>query len=484
MQGEKCVIVGGGLAGLAAAIRLAHAGMRVVLMEKNATVGGKAGTFSKDGFTWDTGPSLVTMPEILRDLFESVGRKMEDGLTLKKITPVCRYFWDDGTVIDEDKEFFRRPEVRRFMNYAEKIYELSGEAFLKHPPERFHQAFLNPRNLRLLHHLPKVMTLKSVDQMVRKYFSDPHLRQLFNRFATYNGSDPYRAPATFNIIPYVEEKFGAWYPEGGIVEIPRALEKLARELGVEIRLDCPVTGINFQGVKYVADGKTLFEEADIILCNADLIHAHDKLLYSQESRRESEKMANKELSCSGYILFLGVNRRYDQLSHHNIFFSKDYAREFRHIFKRFKLPEDMTIYISVTSRTDARFAPPGCDNYFVLINSPTTHMTRDENYFQNLYPKMVIRRLEEMGLDGLEKHIVSQTVFTAYDFAERDNATGGALYGHASNTPLTALLRPPIRSKAQDNLYFVGGTTHPGGGIPLVLLSAKMAVEMILQRSR
>ncbi len=481
-MGDKCVIVGGGLGGLASAIRLAKAGMSVVLMEKNATVGGKAGVFSKDGFTWDTGPSLVTMPEILNDLFRDAGRDPGDYLSLQQVQPVCRYFWSDGKVIDEDKFFFQRPEVKRFMAYAEKIYQLSGEAFLRHPPEKFHKAFLNPRNLLLLHHLPKVMTFKSVDQVVSQYFADPHLRQLFNRFATYNGSDPFRAPATFNIIPYVEEKFGAWYPKGGVAQIARALERLAVELGVDIRTNCPVKGISPFGVKYLLDGKTVVESADTIVCNADVIYAHEKLLNTETAREISEKMDLKELSCSGYILFLGVNRQYPQISHHNIFFSKDYAREFRHIFKRFKLPEDMTIYVSATSRTDAQFAPPGCDNYFVLINSPITRMTNDRHYLENLYPQMVIRRLDEMGLEGLSRAIVSKTVFTAYDFQERDNATAGSLYGHASNTPLSALLRPAIKSKAQDNLYFCGGTTHPGGGIPLVLLSAKMATDMILKK--
>ncbi|MDZ4742243.1 MAG: phytoene desaturase family protein [Verrucomicrobiota bacterium] len=478
----KCVIIGGGLGGLASAIRLAHAGMKVTLLEKNATLGGKAGVFCKDGFTWDSGPSLLTMPGVLRELFDDVGHDLDESLTLHRIDPVCRYFWSDGTVIDEDKSFFQRPDVLRFMDYAEKIYKLSGEAFLRHPPSQFYKAFLNPRNLLLLPHLPKVMTLKSVDQVVRKYFHDPHLRQLFDRFATYNGSDPYRAPATFNIIPYVEDKFGAWYPEGGIVQLSRVLERLAGEFGVEIRTECPVIGISPSGVKYQSGGKTLIESADTIICNADVIYAHDKLLNTEKARKAVEKMNDKELSCSGYILFLGVNRRYPQISHHNIFFSDDYEREFRHIFKRFKLPEDMTIYISATSRTNEQNAPPGCDNYFVLINSPITKMINDKNYLENLYPQMVIRRLEKMGLEDLGQTIVSKTVFTSYDFRSRDNASGGSLYGHASNNPMSALFRPSIRSSVQDNLYFVGGTTHPGGGIPLVLLSAKMACDMILKK--
>lgn len=479
---EKCVIIGGGLGGLATAIRLAHAGSKVVLMEKNSTVGGKAGVFSKDGYTWDTGPSLLTMPDVLRELFSDTGRNLDDYLELRPVTPVCRYFWPDGTVINEDKSFFQRSDVRRFMRYAEKIYKLSGEAFLRHPPEKFHQAFLKPRNLLLLHHLPKVMTFKTVDQVVGKYFRDPHLRQLFNRFATYNGSDPYRAPATFNIIPYVEERFGAWYPSGGMVQIARALERLALELGVEIRTDCPVIGINNDCVKYRLNGKTMLEGARVIICNADIIYAHEKLIPTEDAHILFQKMKHRELSCSGYIIFLGVRHRYEKLSHHNIFFSENYKREFRHIFQRDKLPEDMTIYISITSRTDTPgSAPEGCDNYFVLINSPTTQMVNDKNFLQNLYPKMVIRRLEKMGLTGLGQFIETQSVFTAYDFQSRDNAMGGSLYGHASNTPMSALLRPPMRSKIIKNLYFVGGTTHPGGGIPLVLLSAKMASEMILK---
>ena len=230
---KRILVIGAGLGGLAAAIRLARAGHTVEVWERNDAPGGKLQQIHRDGFSWGTGPSLLTMPQVLRDLFTDAGERLDDYLTLVRLDSCCRYFWTDGTVIDEDAAFWRRPEVAAFLDYARGIYELSGEAYLNRPPSEFWRAF-TPANWSKLRHLGKVATTRTLAREVERRISDPHLRQIFLRFATYNGSSPYLTPATFNIIPFVEAEFGAWYVRGGLPQISRALARMAERLGVII----------------------------------------------------------------------------------------------------------------------------------------------------------------------------------------------------------------------------------------------------------
>lgn len=472
---SKIIVTGAGLGGMAAAIRLAHAGAEVEIWEKNETAGGKLQELKWEGYRWDTGPSLLTMPEVLKNLFSEVGEKIEDYLELAPLDSTCRYFWSDGTIIDEDAAFWQRNDVARFMKYARGIYELSGEAFLNYAPDEFHRAF-SWRNLLKLRHLPKVATFKKMSRVVDRYFTDPHLRQLFKRFATYNGSSPYLTPATFNIIPYVEGKFGGWYVRGGMIQIARALEKLAVKKGVKIHFRRMARDWE-DGVLKASDGGSA--KPDYIVGNGDMLQATRSWLRHLYSEKEKKKLASEPLSCSGFILFLAVNRKYEQLRQHNIFFGDNYPGEFRDIFERGLLPEEPTIYVSITGRSDPAHAPEGCDNYFVLVNSPALGPgTMTEEQVTD-YSFRIVERLEKMGLEGLLKHIQFQKAFTAHEFAERDATYRGSLYGWASHSIRTALFRPPVRSPKDRRIFFVGGTTHPGGGVPLVLLSGKIVAEKI-----
>jgi phytoene desaturase len=472
------VVVGGGLGGLAAALRLRTAGARVTLLEKNPTTGGKAVEVRSNGFRWDVGPSLLTMPWILEELFASAGEKITDHLHLEQVSPVCRYFWPDGTVLDEDESFFARPDVSRFLRYAKGIYELSGEAFLTRPPEDLWKAF-HPANWRKLVHLSKVATFQSVSQVVDRYFQDPNLRQLFKRYATYNGSSPYQAPATFNVIPYVEAEFGAWYVQGGMARIAESLTALCRQKGVEMRTGCEVGRIDESGI-HLASGETL--QADSTVVNGDVIRAHRDWIRIPGHEAESARLARPTLSLSGFVLLLGVNHRHPGLSHHNIFFSRDYRQEFRDLFERGLPSSDPTIYISATSRSHAGDAPEGCDNLFILVNAPPAGPAYDWEAKKAEYARHIISRLEAFGLKGISQQILHQQAFSPSDFAARDLSSGGALYGWASHSPWTALLRPPLQSRLDPRMFFVGGTTHPGGGIPLVLLSAQMVTEKIVRQ--
>ncbi|HEX4141293.1 MAG TPA: phytoene desaturase family protein [Candidatus Methylacidiphilales bacterium] len=477
---QKVLVIGAGLGGLAAAIRLARAGHAVEVWEKNAEAGGKLKEVRDGAFRWDTGPSLLTMPHVLRDLYAAAGERLEDHLDLIRLDSACRYFWTDGTVIDEDAAFWARPEVARFLDYARGIYELSGEAFLNHPPAEMWRAF-TPRNLGKLRHLPKVATTQSLAREVERRFTDPHLRQIFLRFATYNGSSPYTTPATFNIIPYVEATFGPWYVHGGMVKIARELQALAERNGVAFRFN--TTAVTVQGNQALAaDGhRTNF---DCLICNADALTAGTTFLAPLTPEKTQRSLQGKPLSTSGFILFLGVRGRDLRLAHHNILFSDDYPREFAEIHEQKIAPSEPTIYIAISARTDFSHAADDEDNWFVLVNTPARDpnqpWTREET---SSYRDLVLQRLGKFGFNDLPARIVTQHTFTPTDFATRDLAHHGALYGWASHSIRTSLLRPPLRAPGADNIYFTGGTTHPGGGIPLVLLSGKMVAEMILREA-
>ncbi|MEM6883542.1 MAG: phytoene desaturase family protein [Verrucomicrobiota bacterium] len=469
------VVVGGGLGGMATAARLARLGARVTLIEKNAELGGKAAEFRKDGFRWDIGPSLLTMPDVLHDLAAALEVAPPE---LKQLDNVCRYFWSDGTQVDADEEFCQRPDVAAFLEYARGIYELSGEAFLRHPPQEFWRAF-TPGNWSKLVHLPKIANFRTMSDEVRRRFDNPYLIQLFERFATYNGSNPHQTPSTFNVIPYVENAFGAWYPAGGMRSLALWLEQILRNLDVEIHTDTLVT--QYDGQRVETNHGTTWEP-DAVICNGEAYAAHERWIRAKGHRTEQCRIAPEELSLSGYVLLLGVSKQYPHLRHHNIFFSDDYDHEFTELFDRQQFPSDPTIYINISSATTPEDAPPGHDNFFILVNAPaeTDEIDWDTSCYE--YNHRIIAKLERMGLDNLGDHIVTQHHITPADFAQRDLTTQGALYGAASNSIKSALFRPPLNSPIDPKLFFVGGSTHPGGGIPLVLLSAQMVTEAIQRK--
>jgi phytoene desaturase len=473
---KKILVIGAGLGGLAAAIRLARAGHEVEVWEKNGEAGGKLKELRIDGFSWGMGPSLLTMPHVLRELFAVAGERMEDHLALVRLDSACRYFWTDGAVIDEDTAFWTQPEVVKFLEYARGIYELSGEAYLNHPPSEFWRAF-TPGNLGKLRHLGKVATTRTLAAEVERRISDPHLRQIFLRFATYNGSSPYLTPATFNIIPYVEAEFGAWYVRGGMAKIAEALFQLAERQGVQFRFNTQAYSW-FNNDAVAEDGTRT--QADFLVCNADVLSARTGFLAAATPSSLQKSLLRPPLSTSGFILFLGVRGRDARLGHHNIFFSDDYRAEFTEIHRNKISPREPTIYISASSRTDPDHAPDGHDNYFILVNAPARDPKEAWTKAEALgYRDLVLKRLERFGFGNLATCIVTERIFTPSDFAARDLARHGSLYGWASHSIRTSLFRPPLRAPGTRNVFFAGGTTHPGGGIPLVLLSGKMAADLI-----
>jgi phytoene desaturase len=494
---QKIIVVGAGIGGLAAAIRLAAAGYQVQILEKNARAGGKVNLIKQDGFSFDTGPSLITMPAVLRELFAAGGARLDDELELVQLDPICRYWYRDGTRCDASTDLSRMvAEIARldsrdvagfltFLAYARQLYTVAAEPFLFHPIGGPLDAF---RRLVRGHYAwrdaLRVLSPRSLDALVRRYFHSPYLRQLFDRYATYTGSSPYRTPAIYALIPYVEYTTGVWYVRGGIYMLVRALQRVAGRRGVALRTGCEVAQVIVRDGRacgvVLADGTAL--EADAVVVNADVVYTYHHLLAS-ESRREYTRVALNQMepSCSAFVLLLGVRRQYPHLEHHNIFFSADYSAEFRDIFVRRIPPRDPTIYVCRTTRTDPTQAPPGHDNLFVLVNTPYLSAACDWEREAPAYRELVLARLEQFGLDGLRRHLVTEQMITPQDLERLYHANRGAIYGLSVHGCLAPLRRPPNRARAMQRLYFVGGSTHPGGGLPLVALSGKIVADLVAQ---
>ncbi|MBA3868450.1 MAG: phytoene desaturase [Anaerolineae bacterium] len=483
---KPIVVIGAGIGGLSAAIRLAAAGRQVLVLEQNPTVGGKMSEIREAGFRWDTGPSVITMRHVLEDLFASAGRKLDDYLTLEALEPLTRYFYPDGTVLDCSRDLPRMLEQIRvlderdvegylnYLAYAARLHRITGPVFIyDQPPTPASFMRVSPADML------RVDPLRTMQGAIDGFVHSPHMRQLLGRFATYVGASPYRAPATLNVIAHVELNEGVWYPRGGIYSIARALERLAGELGVQIRTNCGVQQIIVEndcaaGV-ILSDGSRI--DADVVLANVDVATVYEKLL---PASKQLHKLTAQESSCSGFILLLGIEGQHPQLAHHNIFFSNDYPREFKSIFEDGVPPDDPTVYVSITSKTDAADAPQGCENWFVLVNAPPLGSHYDWTTQAPVYRDRVLDVLTRHGLDIRQK-IRAERILTPLDLQRLTGARRGALYGWSSNPRISAFRRPHNRAVDIQGLYFAGGTTHPGGGVPMVMLSGKVAADLINQ---
>jgi len=481
------VVVGAGIGGLSAAIWLASAGQRVIVLEANATIGGKMSEIRADGFRWDTGPSVITMRHVFEELFAG---RLDEYLTLLPVDPLTRYFYPDGTRLDAlaNREAMAE-NIRQFadaddaagylayLDYARRIHDITGGVFIYNDPPTLWRVARTP-----LRDIPAVDPLRTMDSAIRSFVKSPKLRQFLGRFATYVGASPYLAPATLNVIADVELSGGVWVPQGGIYAIALAFQRRAEELGVEIRTGCRVQQINVSdrnvtGVT-LTDGSQI--EASAVIANVDVATVYEKLLPRESvSARRVKQLTSVEPSCSGFILLLGIEGTHPELTHHNIFFSQDYQREFDDIFVRGIPPDDPTIYIAITSKTDKDHAPEGCENWFVLVNAPALDDRFDWSQNAAAYRDRVLDRLAAQGYDVRGK-IRAEHMITPVDLERLTGARRGALYGASSNDRLNALRRPHNRARDVGGLYFAGGTTHPGGGVPMVTLSGKVAAKLLL----
>jgi phytoene desaturase len=485
---RNVIVVGAGIGGLSAAIRLAAAGCRVQLLEQGDAVGGKMSQFERDGFRWDTGPSVITMRHVFEQLFAAAGRNLDDYLTLLPVDPLTRYFYPDGTRIDATRDLPRMAEqiaaiderdvegYLDFLEYAARLHRITGPVFVYNRPPTV-RTFLGVPPTDMV----RVDPWLTMDQAIRRRVHSPQLRQLLGRFATYVGASPYQAPATLSVIAHVELTGGVWYPQGGIYQIAASMERLALELGVEVQHRTPVEQITLAhgratGV-VVAGGRSL--AADAVIANVDVTTVYEHLLPPDLAPARRAALRARETSCSGYVLLLGVEGTHPQLAHHNIFFNRDYRREFTDIFARGLPPSEPTLYVAITSKNDASHAPPGHENWFVLVNAPPLGAAFDWKTQEAAYRTHVLETLARYGLD-IRTRIRSEQRLTPADIQRLTGAWRGALYGISSNQALNAFRRPHNRCPDVKQLYFAGGTTHPGGGVPMVTLSGKVAAELAL----
>lgn len=487
-MGNRAIVIGAGIGGLATASLLAAKGLIVTLFEQNSTPGGKMQQWESEGFRFDTGPSLFTMPFILEKLFKKCGHNLFDHLTLIEPDPLCRYFYRDDVIFDnfadrgktvQEIQKFAPEDAKayaEFLDYSETLYNKTADAFLFNP---LYEAS-DLKNLNWLDML-SIDAFSTVNKKVDQHFKSQHLRKFFKRFTTYNGSSPFQAPATLNVIPHVELNQGGYYVKGGLYSIAKALEKLATSMGAEIHYNRRIKSIRSQNGKVTSVETDSGEnrEADFFFANSDATDTLLNLLSNGAiSAKRRKKQKNLEPSCSGFVLMLGTDRIWSRLKHHNIFFSDDYELEFKQIFNEKKLPDDPTIYVANTSYSDSGHAPEGGSNLFILVNSPYVTDQQDWNKLSKTYRDHIITELEKRGLDGLRESIRVENVITPNDFLKRYGSNRGSIYGTSSNSKFSAFLRPRNKVKDLENLYLVGGSTHPGGGIPLVIQSAFNAAEL------
>jgi len=486
---EKVAIIGSGLGGMASAIRLRSRGYDVTVFEKNHQVGGKMGQIHTKGCRFDTGPSVFTMPELVDQLFEEAGEIPDGYYRYKKLDQSCRYLYEDGTAIDafSDPEAFARElsektgepinNIHRFLDKSRTIYNLTADLFMFHSVHD-PKALFTFRNLKALLQFGKIDAFQTMHQSNKRSFQSDQLVQLFDRYATYNGSNPYQIPATFNIISHLEHNMGVYYPEGGIYAIADAMHRLMEKMKIKIHLNQPVRnlvpeGRSIRGV-VTHSGEDHF---DHVVSNMDVNLFYESLLPDE---RKLKKTRKPEKSSSALIFYWCIEKEFPALNLHNILFSEDYPREFEYLFSQKQIYSDPTVYIYISSKAVAGDAPRGGENWYVMINAPED---RGQNWsrIRREARKNIIAKINRVLGIQIQQHIGHEQVYDPPAIESHTASYHGSLYGNSSNGRFAAFNRHSNFSRKYKNLYFTGGSVHPGGGIPLVMSGARIVSEKILR---
>ena len=489
---NSAIVIGAGIGGLAAAARLARAGFQVTLLEKNAHPGGRCGILERDGFRFDTGPTLFLMPEIFSETYSAIGERMEDHLDLLRLDPTYRVHFHDGTTFDITADLNSMCKqldaiepgafeaFLRFMSEGYMHYHLSLKHFVGRNFTSWLE-YLNPMNIPLIF---RIKALVKHYNYTSRYFKDPRLRAAFSFQNMYLGLSPYDAMATYSLLQYSEIADGVWFPRGGMYKMIESLAAIADGLGVQFRYETPVTQIDVEGTQAsgvkLADGGRL--NADVIIANADLPYVYSELLPGDGT---ASRLAKKKYASSALMFYWGVSgERYPQLLHHNVFLADHQYREsFDRIFRDLTLPGEPSFYICAPTRTDPSFAPPGSDSLLVLV--PVGHI-HDENpqdwlALRERAREIVLSRTTALGLADLAEKMEFEEAIGPPDYLRTLNLMKGAAFGLSHNFLQVGYLRPRNRHQRHKNLYFVGASTHPGAGLPIVLISARLVVERILK---
>ncbi len=484
---SKALIIGSGIAGIAAAIRLRHKGYEVHVYEANKYPGGKLTSFTNGSFRFDAGPSLFTLPHLVTELFDLFDEDYQDYFSYKRMDTICNYFWEDGTQfsmsaqadqrIEDIHQAFNEPKeaIRKYLSIGKLKYELTAPIFIEkslHKPSTYLD-FGVLKALSQIHKFDLTSTLSGVNNTA---FTNEKLIQLFNRFATYNGSSPFKTPGIMSMIPHLEMNIGTFFPTGGMESITNSLVGLAERHGVLFHYENYVDRIHHEGgkAKGIVVNNNLIN-GDVIVANMDIFTAYTQML---KDLKKPNKVLNQERSSSALIFYWGVRKKFGQLDLHNILFSDSYEEEFIHIFEGNSIHEDPTIYINISCKENTSDAPDGCENWFVMINTPGD---KGQDW-SSLIPKArkaIINKINRILDVDLEDVIVCEDVLHPKLIESRTGSHQGSLYGSASNNRYAAFLRHANFSKQLSNLYFCGGSVHPGGGIPLCLNSAKIVSNII-----
>lgn len=487
MSDKKAVIIGAGVAGIAIAIRLAIKGYHVEVFEASAAPGGKLSEIKTNGFRFDAGPSLFTMPQYVDELFRLAGRDPRKFFHYQRLENNCRYFFEDGTQINafadinafaheiQKNTIDSSASVISFFKKSALIYDVTNPVFLQRSLHRF-KSYFNLTTLRSALRFFGIDAFRTMNRANSSRFRDPKTVQLFNRYATYNGSDPYQAPATLNVIPHFEQHFGAYFPTGGMYAIITALYNLALEIGVKFHFNKYVETIEVaDGVVRGAIVDSEFVPSDTVVSNMDVWYTYKRLLKNEPA---PQKTLDQERSSSALIFYWGIKGTFPELDLHNIFFSADYQEEFNRIWDAQMVCDDPTVYVNISMKRNPDDAPAGCSNWFVMINVPSDK-GQDWDVLIETARKNILNKLSALLKVDIGKRILSEDVLDPRTIDSRTFSYQGSLYGTSSNNQFAAFLRHSNFSPKIKGLYFAGGSVHPGGGIPLALLSAKIIDELI-----
>lgn len=495
---KKVVVIGAGLGGMSAAIMLAKAGMRVTIVEKNNHLGGKLNVLRTKGFTFDLGPSIFTLPHVFRPLFDTPDRRLEDYIHLRRVDPQWRNFFEDGKVLDlwEHASNMRRElakledgeaafaDYENFVAYSKQQYDLVERGYLREGLDGFWQlvrsyGICEGRDMDWAH---------SMSGAIKNRVHNHYLRDILAYFIKYVGSSANDSPGFMNLMPNIQLEFGLWYIDGGMYELARAFVRRLQELGVQVCLNHEAVNVERSSDRVTAvttrssNGHENTLAADFVVSNMEVIPAAEKLL--KQSPRDLRKLARFEPSCSGIVLHLGLSRVYHQLAHHNFFYSRNQQAHFDRVFREKRLPDDPTIYLVAPTRTDPTQAPPGCDNIKILPHIP--YINEEHPYTQEDYlrlKELCLDKLERMGLTDFRKNIVVEDFWTPFDIQRRYSSNRGSIYGVVCDRRKNFAFKAPKRSKQFHNLFFVGGSVNPGGGMPMVSLSGQQVARMILEQA-
>jgi len=488
---KKAVIIGAGVGGIATAIFLAQNGYAVEIYEKNANPGGRCGQITQDGHRFDLGATILLMPSIYRNVFAGMGLDMDKELETTSLEPVYKLFFSDGTKFEFNRD------ADKMQSNIEAIEPGSFKNYEKYIKEgyKFFNMSMNGLLAKNFYHLFQFINLKSIALLfklkiwikhtnyIKGFFKDRHLQMAFTFQNIYVGQNPFKQPAFFSMLPGAEITEGALFPKGGMNKIVEKLISTATELGVTFLYKKPVSDIRVNGNKtegiQLEDGT--FIEADLVVANADLPYVYSQLL---PNNNLNDRLKKKEYSCSAIVFHWGVDKVYPQLEHHSIFLNDPYKQGMEKIFNEKSLSVNPSFYIHAPVRTDKSAAPTNQDTLSIIVPAPhlDSKSCQDWNKLKQSARGGVIRRLKELGMNDIEDHIKFEICYLPKTWESYCNVTNGSVFGSLSHTILQmGYFRPHNRHKKYKNLYFVGGSTHPGNGIPLVLLSAKLTSERILK---